>query len=358
MLSELQTMSVNDWLPSDRVLAKRFGVSILTVNRAMALLEHDGYITRIQGKGTLFTSRERRLHHDDDGKGDTIIVATPNYFCFEFWFRSHAADELARKQGCRTLDFWFGSDSDFEGLLSLAKGEKHLRGLLVQPNPGSMSHDVIKKLDGLGVPVVLFDPHPLTGSSKNVYSITPDHRQIGYLGIKRLLDAGCRSLAYINSEPPSFGDKPQMLGVKQALYEGGLRLKDLIRPEPRGKSGEDAREFSYIMTREALKHKVDGIFCATLFGAIGAYRAIWEHGLSVPDDIAVVAGTDTADQAAQSAPPLTAISMPFRSQMETAFDILSGRGKTLPKQIVSACDLTDRNSVRQPAVLHAKAALS
>ncbi len=348
MLSELQTLSINDRIPSDRVLAKRFKVSTLTVNRAMALLEHDGYINRIQGKGTIFTSRERRLHRDDNGKGNTIIVATPNYYCFEFWFRSHAADELARKNGCRTMDFWFGGDSDFNGLLSLATHENNLRAVLVQPNPGSLSPDIVTKLDGLGVPVVLFDPYPVASASKNVYSITPDYQQMGYLGIKRLLDAGRRSLAFINSEPPGFGDQPQMRGVKQALYEGGLRLKDLVRPTPCSQDGDDAREIGYLMTREALKHQIDGIFCSTLFGAVGAYRAIWEKGMLIPSDIAVVAGTDTANQAAQSAPPLSAIDMPFRWQMETAFDILLGHTPFTSRQIVSPCELIDRNSVQTP----------
>lgn len=345
MLSELQTLSINDWLPSDRVLAKRFGVSVLTVNRAMAMLEHDGYISRLQGKGTIFTSRERRLHRDDDGKGDVVLVATPNYYCFEFWFRSHAADELARKNGYRTMDFWFGGDSDFNGLIALAKSEKKLRGLLVQPNPGSLTGEILAKLDGLGIPVVLFDPYPSTNSTPNIYSISPDYFQMGYLGIKRLLDAGCQSLAFINSEPPGFGDQPQLRGVKQALYEGGLRLKDLVRPTPCCHDGDDAREVGYHMTREALKHEIDGIFCATLFGAVGAYRAIGEKGLSIPADISVVAGTDTADQAAQSAPPMTAINMPFRWEMEVAFDILLGRGGVYSRHIISTCELVDRKSV-------------
>jgi LacI family transcriptional regulator len=40
--------------------------------------------------------------------------------------------------------------------------------------------------------------------------------------------------------------------------------------------------------------KVDGVFAVNDPSAIGAMKAIWDHGLRVPDDIAVVGAGDVA----------------------------------------------------------------
>lgn len=48
-------------LPSIRKLAKEIGVSVITTTRAYNDLEEEGYITAVQGKGSVVLSKENKL---------------------------------------------------------------------------------------------------------------------------------------------------------------------------------------------------------------------------------------------------------------------------------------------------------
>ena len=56
--------------------------------------------------------------------------------------------------------------------------------------------------------------------------------------------------------------------------------------------------------------KFDAIFAASDMIAIGAIRALSEHGLDVPNDIAIV-GFDDLPAASMTRPPLTTIQQDF-----------------------------------------------
>jgi GntR family transcriptional regulator len=47
--------ALGDALPSERVMADRYGISHLTVRKSLGLLEEEGLLIRIQGKGTFVT---------------------------------------------------------------------------------------------------------------------------------------------------------------------------------------------------------------------------------------------------------------------------------------------------------------
>lgn len=351
MIREVQELHLEQRLPSDRQLAKRFGVALLTINKVMESLERDGYVDRIQGKGTILASREQRIRVDGrSGRRSQarVVVATPNYFSFEYWARSQVAGELARKHGYQTMDYRFGSAADYAGLLALLHREQDVAGVLLAPPSGSLSRAVVEELDTLGVPVVIFYECPWVSLTQHVYALVPDWFQSGYLSARCLLDAGRRHLAYVDNEPPEFGDARVKEGVKQALYEAKLRLKDLIRPEPRCRPGDDSRVAGYAMAQEALAQGADALICTSFAGAIAAYKAIWERGLRIPDDVSIVAGSGFNNQESFMAPPLTTVEASVRHEMETAYDLIAHPQSLHARLILSEVQVQLRASVAGP----------
>lgn len=84
--------------------------------------------------------------------------------------------------------------------------------------------------------------------------------------------------------------------------------------------------------------------------AIGAYRAIRELGLRIPDDVAVASFNDIP--AAQFLhPPLSTVRLPSEEIGETAVELLLERisGRTLAKRIIIASEIKWRGSTRDPS---------
>lgn len=84
--------------------------------------------------------------------------------------------------------------------------------------------------------------------------------------------------------------------------------------------------------------------------AVGAYRAIHELGLRIPDDVAVASFNDIP--AAQFLhPPLSTVRLPSEEIGETAVELLVERlgGRTLAKRVIIASEIRWRGSTRPPA---------
>lgn len=54
-------LSENEFLPSIRQLAKDLGISVITTTRAYSDLEAEGFITTMQGKGTLVLPKDNEM---------------------------------------------------------------------------------------------------------------------------------------------------------------------------------------------------------------------------------------------------------------------------------------------------------
>jgi LacI family transcriptional regulator len=89
--------------------------------------------------------------------------------------------------------------------------------------------------------------------------------------------------------------------------------------------------------------------------AVGAYRAINELGLRIPDDVAVASFNDIS--AAQFLnPPLTTIHLPAEEIGETAVELLLERmsGREMAKSVTLATQIVWRGSTRHPAAAKAE----
>jgi DNA-binding LacI/PurR family transcriptional regulator len=84
--------------------------------------------------------------------------------------------------------------------------------------------------------------------------------------------------------------------------------------------------------------EVDAMFCFNDVLALGAVRAITDHGLRVPEDIAVV-GCDDIEEAAYATPSLTSISPDKATIAKTAVNRLLDQiaGEPVPAEEVT-CD--------------------
>jgi LacI family transcriptional regulator len=155
----------------------------------------------------------------------------------------------------------------------------------------------------------------------------------------RLAAAGYRRIAYIG-----WGDRRAQSYVHWMTQAGWFDDRMFL-------SGDNTEQGGYRLTTEVLQQKRPPEVIVTFNDsmAIGAYRAIHEKGLSIPDDIGVASFNDVS-VAQFLNPPLTTVHLPAEEIGETAVELMLERvgGRELAKQITLASRLVWRASTRLP----------
>lgn len=161
------------------------------------------------------------------------------------------------------------------------------------------------------LPFVIIGHHP----NPAINSVDLDHRQAAFLATHHLLEHGCRRIANISGPRTQIAGQDRLQGFRQALSEAGLFDNRLVV------EGDFGEASGYHAMQKLLPQKPDAVFAANDMMAAGAYRAIYETGLKIPGDIAVL-GFDDIPLAAQLQPPLTTIRQPLHRLGQLAVERL------------------------------------
>ena len=137
------------------------------------------------------------------------------------------------------------------------------------------------------------------------------------------------------------GGIDRLTGFLASLEEAGLAPGPIVEGDFTLRSGTEAR-------REVLAQNadIDGIFVASDMMAAGAMTVLRSHGLTVPDDVAVV-GYDDSAAALTTDVPLTTVRQPSESMGVTIasilMDVLNGVGDH-PRLTLLPTELVVRSS--------------
>lgn len=145
-----------------------------------------------------------------------------------------------------------------------------------------------------------------------------------------LLALGHRRIGVISSSPRPYALEERLRGVRAALATAGLQLDEglIVTGDFSIESGESGAGALL-----AAAEPPSAIFALNDRMALGAVRAAWERGLSVPGELSVV-GFDDIALATLLTPPLTTVRQPGYALGEAAaralFALLDGEGAPLP----------------------------
>ena len=161
-----------------------------------------------------------------------------------------------------------------------------------------------------------------------------------------LIKAGHRRIAHVAGHMETKTAKQRMQGYRSALETYDISVNpDWIVPTDYEE--KTAYENSYrFLSRE--KGNITAIFAANDMLAVGCYRAIYELGMSVPEDISVV-GHDDTGMASILRPGLTTMHQHTEKIGRLAGQHLLAmiaNGNDKPRDIILPTTLVERNSVR------------
>src|SRR5689334_12340496 len=196
--------------------------------------------------------------------------------------------------------------------------QRQVDGIVLGSANASGNTDLLRQLTSLGIGIVMIDrdDHPDVRCDR----VLTNDEEVGRLAAAHLIDQGRRAIAHIAG--------PSIVHAKRRAdgYRAALKRRDIrIRPEWIVRGGfKEADGYKAMRKLLAMRPRVDAVFAANDPAAIGAMKAIWDAGLSVPDDVAIVgAGDITFGDLLRV--PLTTVSWSREDQGRAAAELLLDR---------------------------------
>jgi len=183
-----------------------------------------------------------------------------------------------------------------------------------------------------------------------VTNVVLDHRRAASLALHHLAQLGHRRIAFIKGQSFSSDSEIRWNSIRHAARELGITIDPELVTQLEADS--PSPELGYDVTRRLLakKDEFTALFAFNDVSAIGAIRALLDHGLIVPQDVSVV-GFDDIQNAAFQNPRLTTVRQPLRRMGELAAETLLkriGGAKSYPKVIAVEPELVIRESTAAP----------
>jgi LacI family transcriptional regulator len=181
---------------------------------------------------------------------------------------------------------------------------------------------------------------------RSLPSVVPDEIQAGYTATQLLLRHGHRRIAFINSIDPIPAASGRLTGYQHALasYDVGFDPALVCR----GRSGLAPVGYRCLRVLVALPERPTAVFCFNDSVAMGAYEAVKQLGLSIPNDVAIVGFDNHELIAAELNPPLTTMELPHYAMGQWAVEYVlaepDGAAQAAPVQHTIECRLVERAS--------------
>jgi LacI family transcriptional regulator len=219
--------------------------------------------------------------------------------------------------------------------------QRQVDGIVLGSANASGNTDLLQQLTSLGIGIVMIDrdDHPDVHCDR----VVTNDEEVGRLATAHLIDQGRRAIAHIAG--------PSIVHAKRRAdgYRAALKRRDIkARPDWIVRAGfKEADGYKAMKKLLGIRPRIDAVFAANDPAAIGAMKALWDAGLTVPDDVAVVgAGDITFGDLLRV--PLTTVSWSREDQgraaAELLLDRLSGEPDARPKRVVVPPHLVVRRS--------------
>lgn len=343
---------VGEKLPSEAELVRQFGVSRITVGRAVKDLQTAGLVQRRAGAGTFI----RRVQKSAALSFGLLIPDLGETEIFEPICQGIMASPLAREHALvwgntSGLD---SSKEDRAWQLCRQYIERRVSGVFLAPLESGPSKDeanlrIVGAFDDAGIPVVLLDrtllPYPQQGRHDLVGI---DNRAAGYFVTNHLLALGCRRIGFVGMRNGASTIDAREAGYREALYIGDVPgERSLIH---RG-DADDIQAIAQLMKSQ----RPDGIVCANDRTAGSLMHSLRRLGSRIPHDVRLI-GIDDVEYASLLPVPLTTLRQPTRQIGETSLAIMLqriARPDLPPRETRLACELIVRESCGARATLAA-----
>lgn len=312
-------LSNGDPIPSERDLGKTYGVSRVTVRRAIGDLIAEGFLRREGRRGT-FVNDISRVGSWMPSSESRLIAVLISRIQTSFSDRLLGGiDDCSHEMGYSVV---FGATDEDPARASRQierMASEGVVGFILVPVAGddycSVNNDLFNQIRARGLPFVLQDRY-VKGS--NVDTVVSDNFDGAYRATKHLVEQGHRTIAFVGYLPCS-AVEDRIAGYEKCLMDRGIVPDDSIVISPRPEHVKQA-------VTQLMKKRPDitAIFAVNDAKAILVWESLTEMGLKVPTDVALV-GYDNLYGSAGPGALLTTTEQPLEEEGRLACRMLLDR---------------------------------
>lgn len=304
---------INQKLPTESELMKRFNVSRYTIRRAIGDLENEHYVYRIQGGGMFVQDWQREWGANENNK--LIGVISTHMADYIFPSIMSGIDSIISNHGYSLIigNTLNNHQRERRSLLNLF--DLKIAGLIIEPTQSALPNpnlDLYQQINNYHIPTILF--HSTYPSLDFPTLLTADLE-----GEKRLINylfsLGHRKILGIFQVDDQQG-VDRMNGMIQAYQENQIPLTNskMIMCQSTDSYDDIVKQVDIALS--TTDHPT-AIACYNDQYAIYLINHLQKRGINVPNDLSVV-GFDNYDMAQVISPTLTTINHPKRKLGEDA----------------------------------------
>ncbi|MBR5380174.1 MAG: GntR family transcriptional regulator [Clostridia bacterium] len=281
LLKQIETGALppDSLLPDENALAAEYGVSLITVRRAMTELAKDGVIRRVRGKGSYVKKRAPEKKRPGEEKVIAFLLNHDNNAAVSITRIISGVQEVLSQRGYRLLVEWNVLSGPIERATIDRMIANRVEGFLIYPFNPDADTGSYARMEASGLPYVLLDRYPHDRFCAYVGS---DNLAGGRAACRAFVTRGHRKLAVLGSLTFLSSEQERIAGFQQAALEAGEGVSVCL-PDPARRD---------LLVKTLLNEEVTGLFCVSDRVAARAIQALAERGLRVPEDISVIGFDD------------------------------------------------------------------
>lgn len=209
---------------------------------------------------------------------------------------------------------------------------------------GTFFESTVTKIENFGKPVVFIDANQ---DEQKFDSIVIGYRKVVEELLTYLIERGHQRIAFIGSDERNEAGEVVM-EPRERIYRDVMKNHGLLREEYI-ELAPCYPKYGYLLLKKMmeLKEPPTAVFAATDSIAAGCYRAAYELGISIPDEISVV-GFNDIPTAKYMIPPLTTARIHMEFIGEQAVSMLTDRilsGREICIKVTVPAKFVERDSV-------------
>ena len=331
-------------LPSERDLEQQYGISRVTVSKAITRLRTEGLVCRKPGRKGNFVAETISTPTSLAGKLVRFVVPGPRDKSRELKERtSHGVLEGIHDQlngnGSDVVISFIDDCTESACQQMIATSQESCLGFVVWYNPHFHTEIFLKSAQAAGIPLVVVDAYP---PKHEVDYVVSDNIAGGHTVVDHLVQMGHRRLCYVRSELDRSSLRDRHTGFLRGAVDNHLDLSSIGTIEVKGDFESGAKS----VVEDLLRGDWTAVAVSQGALAIELELALLRRGVRIPDEISITS-YDDIDYASLLPVPLTTVKQDFYQMGKMATEILLDRQAGRSSQRVQQMSLPTKLIVRQ-----------